>query len=1076
MGLIKSYGNYVIQKKHQLINDGTIFERDYSTVGGVGDNFNSPQKMYQQGTFIYGVNDEIVSNKIYNQGEWEKNGDNEYWNQENIQVKNLKNDSLNIFLKQNSYKLKEFAYFGSCVELIKNSLNDIILTFPGELYSPYDENGEGIVVLTSEDKQLGENGFIYLIDNPFGLDIHTSMPLLDIEEISNVKYIIPNFEDYEIITLDGGTYSINDIEITLYQGKCYPYKFADIQITYGNSVLSMVIHGYYNEQGQVFYLTHKDFLGIHIRPKETIINNFFKNLNSFQKILLNKDSQPIYSTIFEVQEETEYGYQTFYKKFTFPLSEGNYNLDIVSERYSSYINSLSKYAAFFDNLYCNNLYRNMTHESIKNFDWTDVLQRGNEIKEDYIENAGKIEQMLLLCGREMDEIKFYIDGIKNANTISYNDSNNLPDYLLTDTLNIEGWETVNIFPLQIKENYVVEDLMYESKPYSNIINNCGNTIAYPYGYFSGYFGDDCFQSKKERNKNDINYQIDNKGCLRECIKQYINEQSYSMQSINDKFLKILKLNSRSILQKKGTIESIESLLSLFGLRSKQWYESMNKNSSRLLNEMKIDYDYEIKEYVTITNPIQEKNTIKNGVNGLPKTTYLYDFFNSTKSIGYNTKNYKNGVYEPYQGLPVRYYDVGETRLLYPYFSYQKPIDGKPYFQMKGGWIHKNYHYTDTLSVVEENGGFIDTNTQISSVANLKELLRIRQDILYDGVIYYVKDIKGYYICVNEDLYEIIEKDNYRYFKVPIKNNVLTIGNQQWFGLIETYNEKYEIIELNTLNFNDGQYISIFIKNDNTIYINQDDNIIINYIIINDGQIMDNTDNDNSNGTHYFLLNDKKWSKTLGLWGWNQLTTDDDRYKTLKSFMRNNKANNPHANGFLYDDGSEYLKFFAQLFKYAISNELFDSNCYTSMREYMTSLNEIETNIGFKNLFIDDDICGTEINKIEDKKIHHFCNIINNEGIIKHFYEFNENINNGYTFYDKEEYKKLNENNFLFGSVTSQRTCLDQIINIKNIDIIFKKISDEPSQILLQRKYFDKVILHYLMQIIPSNIILNIKYE
>ena len=52
MGLIKSYGNYVIQKKHQLVNDGTIFERDYSTIGGIGDNFNSSQKVYQQGTFI----------------------------------------------------------------------------------------------------------------------------------------------------------------------------------------------------------------------------------------------------------------------------------------------------------------------------------------------------------------------------------------------------------------------------------------------------------------------------------------------------------------------------------------------------------------------------------------------------------------------------------------------------------------------------------------------------------------------------------------------------------------------------------------------------------------------------------------------------------------------------------------------------------------------------------------------------------------------------------------------------------------------------------------------------------------
>jgi len=35
MPFIKSYSNYVLKAKHQDVNDGTIFERDITTIGAV---------------------------------------------------------------------------------------------------------------------------------------------------------------------------------------------------------------------------------------------------------------------------------------------------------------------------------------------------------------------------------------------------------------------------------------------------------------------------------------------------------------------------------------------------------------------------------------------------------------------------------------------------------------------------------------------------------------------------------------------------------------------------------------------------------------------------------------------------------------------------------------------------------------------------------------------------------------------------------------------------------------------------------------------------------------------------------
>ena len=52
MGMIKSYSNYVIQKKHQLSNNGIIYERDWATIGDINDTTTVNSKKYRQGTFV----------------------------------------------------------------------------------------------------------------------------------------------------------------------------------------------------------------------------------------------------------------------------------------------------------------------------------------------------------------------------------------------------------------------------------------------------------------------------------------------------------------------------------------------------------------------------------------------------------------------------------------------------------------------------------------------------------------------------------------------------------------------------------------------------------------------------------------------------------------------------------------------------------------------------------------------------------------------------------------------------------------------------------------------------------------
>ena len=789
---------------------------------------------------------------------------------------------------------------------------------------------------------------------------------------------------------------------------------------------------------------------------------------------------------------------SLYKKFVFPTSEGDYNLDVTSEDYYNYVDSLSKYALFYDETYCDNLYRHMTHESIKNFDWTDVLNRGEETKDDYIENGEKVAKLLQICGREFDEIKYYIDGIKNVNTITYNDANNIPDYFLTDTLDIEGWDVINIFPHKIVRNKIIEDLSLTISPYGNrIYGTCGATITHPDGYFSGYWEEDnCVQSKNTEGTNEY-YKNDKKGFLREKIQQYISNKKYTMQDVNNKFMKYLKLNSRQIFQKKGTSDGIESILSLFGLRSKRWFDSLEGNlQKRLTDEMNLGYDYEITEYVTITTPLEDVNSMNNR-QGLPKVPLLLAFLNGTKNIVYNTQKYKNDIDNPYKGLPVRYYDLEDgKRMLYPHFSYNKPIDGKPYYQMNGGWLHKKYklvNNVDNITFAESDNGFVDTNTQIPMVANIKELLKLRNDVLYNGIIYYVKNIKGDYICVNNEIYDIQEDLISRYFEVPVNNGSVIIGTQEFYGEIETYSdetvyvngtyqETYNTTIIDLRQYKNGSLLKIFIKSNKTIFVKQDENVLINYAIFKDGSMI-SSDNENVISsilkTNYFILNDTEWKNMLGFWGWNQLLKTDPQYLTIQSLKREYKGNNPHINGLVYDDGKEYLKYFQHIFKYAVENETFDKNCFSTLKEYMVSLNQMENEIGFNNLFIQTD-CQEELNLYSDTKIHHFCDYLTQNGETKYFYEFNNDVfvsesgNDYYNFYESQDYLSLNRDNVLSGTVYNNQTCLDQIINVKNVKLSLYTKTD--SYDVLQVKYFDEVILHYLSQILPSNIILNVEFK
>ena len=141
---IKSHSNYVINEKHQTVNGGTIYERDITTIGG-RDKFAPGQiPVYRSGNFVITTNGEVQNSyKVGKNQAWDSsNGNfNDVWTLSSISANSVdesSSDSSCIEVKQDIHDLTDFAYWGSCSELFRASVGDILNRYPGEFYLPYN--------------------------------------------------------------------------------------------------------------------------------------------------------------------------------------------------------------------------------------------------------------------------------------------------------------------------------------------------------------------------------------------------------------------------------------------------------------------------------------------------------------------------------------------------------------------------------------------------------------------------------------------------------------------------------------------------------------------------------------------------------------------------------------------------------------------------------------------------------------------------------------------------------------------------------------------------------------------------
>ena len=691
--------NYTLKEKHKGLKNGNfIYERDYMVTTNLGG-YDSGAIPYGESNFKYVHNQNDNATRSFNNGNLltDKDG-NSVWTLDNIPNTQKKKES-EINIKTNQNSLRDFVYYGSCVEMIRCSLENIIRYYPGELYVSnekfiYEEDGV--------TKILGSEAYSnpVVVYNPFGINLTNKTVSSDIKQNKDyydLRYFDDSFNKYNLVHA-GVSECFDGWDVRTKNKKCYKNGdlISNVILKY-NTYNSLVINEYYYE-GTRILITDSIFNDFHIRPNETTINDVFLNkFSDFERFLLNRDSNPLYTINIDVPRETNYGIAISRTTFTLPTAYG-WNIDADSSEYSSYINKLSEVALFYDEHYSNNLWENIVHESIKNMDVQLSNPSHEEDVDDYRLGISNIHGLMLAYARQFDDIKLYISNIKSPNTVTYDENNNTPDYFLSDVLELAGWEVKSIIT-NLDENASVGDL------------------------FPGL------------------------------------DKEYTVENLNTTFMRNLKINSKDIFSRKGNRHAIEMLLALFGLSSyefgRNYYNCLPETSKISSNGKRLSwenlseedkakfYDYKFDEYVVVAKNKQEDIVNEDDTLCVEEINQQIKG-DSVLSIFDNPYGETITITNSLVGLPVRMVYIisnvsgttGETQTLkyiIPWFDKEVEYDGKTYFQMYGGWDKietTDPYYTETLKY-------------LNIVDNIGKLRLLLQKDLTEGEIYYVTDISDY---------------------------------------------------------------------------------------------------------------------------------------------------------------------------------------------------------------------------------------------------------------------------------------------------------------------------------------------
>jgi len=680
----KHNSNYIKTNIHQKLKDGsTIFERDWVTIGSQLHFGPGKIPYYTNGNFIFTTSPIPHYQKRYKNGVAVG-----LWTYDD--VKNATNVVNKINNDEYTEDIRTYAYYGSCLELVRSSIEHIISNFPGN-----------ITVSDTEIKIKDNTGVeqtYYVLNNPFGIILNEKETQLT-QYDNELHYLSYSWGKYEI-KQNGKFVDVTSYEIkTEDTSNCVKELDKVYTITINKETEKEIVIEAYIYNGEIVPVVkakddnqeNKILKGMVIQPKKDFIENYFNGLQGFEKQLLTRKTTPLYSNTFITPIEYNLGYLYYKRTYTWPSN--GYCIDITSTTYMDFLDKLTSMAEIYDELWTDNLWRRMTHEAIKNYDWTYTREFEDGEEQDNIDGGERMHKVLNIIGRVFDDVKQNIDLIKRNNRITYSADRNIPNALLSDKLELMGWDAYStISTYTITETYINE-------------HGIEQTIEREFPSSEVKIDDDFLE-----NYNIEWYSTKNN-----------NELTFTDVDVN--FMRKMLLSSKYILKTKGTRAAIDMIMAMFGYGLNGEDYNITETYRKVKPKM---YDYsESAEEEVFGDKIVRLNAYKE-----------------------NERIYPD---DEVSGIPVGSFKVQTniddicdfTTYLIPYYDQRKMYDGDFTFQSKGGWFYQGddegnqFKWTETLSYLHV-------------VPTIKDLLNVNPNSVTNGNIYYVSNVNDYIDYTEED--------------------------------------------------------------------------------------------------------------------------------------------------------------------------------------------------------------------------------------------------------------------------------------------------------------------------------------
>ena len=441
--------------------------------------------------------------------------------------------------------------------------------------------------------------------------------------------------------------------------------------------------------------TQTDFI---LQPKDEEIEEYFSGLKGFERQLLTRKSKPLYTNRFITPLEYNMGYVYYKRTYTWPSDD--YCIDITSPSYFDFISSLNKMAQTYDELWTDNMWGRMTHEAIKNYDWTYTREFIDGEEEDNVVGGERMHKVINIIGRVFDDIKNKIDTIKSNNKVTYNGDRNIPNALLSDKLELKGWDIYSVIPNYEEDGKLVSaDTLNLDDTFFEKIND--NEVGTPF--------------------EDIN-----------AIRWYdsLNNNEMTFGDADNEFMRRLLLSTNRIFETKGTRHSIDMVMGMFGYGEDDYtiIEEFRKTTPKRYDEYKADdgsLDFG-DEIVTLNNYKENGKLYDEDASGIPVGSF---------TMSDVTANLPEEGEEEQE----KQYTVNYSTYLIPFYNQNKIYDGDIYFQNNGGWCYDGQINDTTLNPYNWN----ETVSYLHVVPNIGALLNVNPVGIEEGDIYYVSSLSDY---------------------------------------------------------------------------------------------------------------------------------------------------------------------------------------------------------------------------------------------------------------------------------------------------------------------------------------------